>query len=507
MNVATMLLSVARQFATCPAVTADGRTWSYGEFGTRVGAIAGSFRRSGLVAGDRVLLCMENCGEFLEVLFACWTAGVCAVPVNAKLHSREIMHIASDARPRIIVTTPGLVHALGEIEQSLEGLEALICTQTSRYDRLIAGDPIEPVDTAPNDAAWLFYTSGTTGRPKGAILSHRTLISMSLSYYADVDAVDETDTKFHAAPLSHGSGLYALPHMLKGSHQVVMPSFDVDLICETLGHYRNVTMFTAPTMLTRLVNSPSVSKIDPGRIRTIYYGGGPMYVTDLDQAIRTFGKRLFHLYGQAEAPMTIAGLGKSRHPNLQDPDAAELLTSCGVARTGTMLRVVDDQGRSLPPGLAGEVVTRSDCVMQGYWNNPAATAAALRGGWLWTGDIGSLSASGYLTLRDRSKDMIISGGSNIYPRELEEVLLRHPFVSEVSVVGRPHPDWGEEVVAFVVTKAGCQVPEHELDQLCLQNLARFKRPKLYRFVEELPKNNYGKVLKTGLRRMLEEETA
>jgi acyl-CoA synthetase (AMP-forming)/AMP-acid ligase II len=203
--------------------------------------------------------------------------------------------------------------------------------------------------------------------------------------------------------------------------------------------------------------------------------------------------------------MTISGLGKSHH--IGDGSGAHLarLGSCGTPRTGVEVRIVDDNGRDLAAGETGEVVTRSDCVMSGYWNNSQASAHALRDGWLWTGDVGLLDERGYLTLRDRSKDMIISGGSNIYPREIEEVLLRHPGVLECSVVGRPHPDWGEEAIAFVVARPGAMLEPHELDALCLDNIARFKRPKVYRFVESLPKNNYGKVLKTVLREQLAKE--
>jgi acyl-CoA synthetase (AMP-forming)/AMP-acid ligase II len=197
--------------------------------------------------------------------------------------------------------------------------------------------------------------------------------------------------------------------------------------------------------------------------------------------------------------MTITGLSKHLHAGTDGPPLAERLASCGTPRTGVRVRVVDEEDRDLPVGEIGEVITQSDCVMAGYWGNPDATAATLRGGWLHTGDLGSLDERGYLTLRDRSKDMIISGGANIYPREIEEVLLRHPAISEVSVIGRPHPDWGEEVVAFVVAAEGRSLAEKELDELCLANIARFKRPKRYVFLESLPKNNYGKVLKTELR--------
>ena len=263
-------------------------------------------------------------------------------------------------------------------------------------------------------------------------------------------------------------------------------------------------MFAAPTMLTRLVNSPAVAAADLRNLRTIFYGGGPMYVADLERALKLFGPRLYQLYGQGESPMTITGLDQRQHAATAHQRWRERIGSCGVPRTGVLVKVVDDRDRDLPNGEIGEVATRSDCVMEGYWNNPGATGETLRGGWLHTGDLGSFDKEGFLTLRDRSKDMIISGGSNIYPREIEEVLLRHPDVAEASVVARPHPEWGEEVVAFIVVRREAEIPIEALDRLCLDHIARFKRPRDYRFLEALPKNNYGKVLKTELRRVLAE---
>jgi len=245
-----------------------------------------------------------------------------------------------------------------------------------------------------------------------------------------------------------------------------------------------------------------VAAADLRNLRTIFYGGGPMYVADLERALQLFGPRLYQLYGQGESPMTITGLTKRMHADQAHPRWRERLGSAGVPRTGVLVKVVDDNDSELPPDEVGEVVTKSDCVMEGYWQNPEASAATLRGSWLHTSDLGSFDEDGFLTLRDRSKDMIISGGSNIYPREIEEVLLRHPDLVEVSVVGRPHPEWGEEVVAFVVSRPGTEIARDTLDRLCLDHIARFKRPREYRFVDALPKNNYGKVLKTELRRML-----
>jgi long-chain acyl-CoA synthetase len=317
-----------------------------------------------------------------------------------------------------------------------------------------------------------------------------------------IDLLDERDTHLLAAPVSHGAGLYALPFLLKGAHQIVLEHFDVAAILDVLRRHRQVSLFAAPTMLTRLVHAPEIGTADLRNLRTIYYGGGPMYVADLERALEIFGPRLYQLYGQGESPMTIAGLSQRLHADKAHPRWRERLGSCGVARTGVLVRIVDDDDHEVPPGEIGEVITCSDCVMEGYWQNPEANAETLRGGWLHTGDLGSMEEDGLLTLRDRSKDMIISGGSNIYPREIEEVLLRHPDLVEVSVVGRPHPDWGEEVVAFLVPREGAAVAPAELDRLCLDHIARFKRPREYRFVCSLPKNNYGKVLKTELRRLL-----
>jgi long-chain acyl-CoA synthetase len=502
MNLAALLFDVARRLPERPAVSDPRHSWNYGEFAERVARVASGLRGRGLAPGDRVLLSLENCGEFFELLFGCWAAGLCAVPANARLHPREVEYIAENSGARLLVATPALAKALAPLADTVETLNQVVSTRSAEYEVLVAAEPLLPEPGNPNDHAWLFYTSGTTGRPKGAVLTHRNLLFASQCYYADIDSVDERDTHLLAAPVSHGAGLYALPFMLRGAHQIVLPHFDVGDILEVIRRHPRVSLFAAPTMLTRLAHAPEVPGADLANLRTIYYGGGPMYVADLEKALALFGPRLYQLYGQGESPMTITGLTKRMHAETGHPRWRERLGSCGAPRTGVLVRVVDDNDAPLPPGDIGEVVTRSDCVMEGYWRNPAANAETLRGGWLHTGDLGSLDEDGFLTLRDRSKDMIISGGSNIYPREIEEVLLRHPDLVEASVVGRPHPDWGEEVIAFIVAKPGAQIENAALDRLCLDHIARFKRPREYRFVDALPKNNYGKVLKTELRRLL-----
>src|SRR5437868_8914354 len=503
MNLAALLFDVARRLPEQPAVSDERQAWDYRELARRVAGVAGRLRARGLRPGDRVLLSLENCGEFVELMFGCWAAGLCAVPTNARLHPREVEYIAGNSRARLLVATPGLVEALAPLAGSVDSLDAVISTRTAEYDALVTeSDSLRPEGGNATDHAWLFYTSGTTGRPKGAVLTHRNLLFMSQCYYADIDRLDERDTHLLAAPVSHGAGLYALPFLLKGAQQIVLPHFDVPAILDVVRQNQRVSMFAAPTMLTRLAHAPEVPGADLDNLRTIYYGGGPMYVADLEKALGLFGPRLYQLFGQGESPMTITGLNQRLHADTEHPRWRERLGSAGVPRTGVLVKVVDENDNELPPGEVGEVITQSDCVMEGYWQNPEANAETLRGGWLHTGDLGSMDEDGFLTLRDRSKDMIISGGSNIYPREIEEVLLRHADVVEASVVGRPHPDWGEEVVAFVVAKPDAKVAEAELDKLCLDHIARFKRPRQYRFVASLPKNNYGKVLKTELRRLL-----
>jgi long-chain acyl-CoA synthetase len=266
-----------------------------------------------------------------------------------------------------------------------------------------------------------------------------------------------------------------------------------------MGHWHGIAMFAAPTMLKRLVDHPSDA--DTANLKTIVYGGGPMYVADAKAALSRFGGKLVQIYGQGESPMTITHVSRAVHLDRDHPRWEERLGSVGVAQSAVQVRVADAEDRTLPAGEAGEVLVRGDAVMAGYWRNPDATAQALAGGWLHTGDVGAMDEDGFLTLKDRSKDMIISGGSNIYPREVEEVLLGHPDIAEVSVIGRADPDWGESVVAYVVPRAGATVDPAALDRLCLERIARFKRPKAYETISELPKNNYGKVLKTALRQL------
>src|SRR5476649_1757091 len=391
---------------------------------------------------------------------------MCAVPVNAKLHPRELEFVLRNSGARLCFASADLYDALAPLQASVACLEETIDADSQRYAALAASAPMPIAAREAGDPAWLFYTSGTTGRPKGVTLTQRNVLSAVLNYFSDVDTIARGDAVIHAAPMSHGSGFYMLPHVAQAGLNVVPESggFDPAEIYALLQAHRGVTMFAAPTMVKRLVEHPVDS--DTANLKTIVYGGGPMYVADCKAAMARFGFKLAQIYGQGEAPMTITAMGKAMHADTAHPRYESRLASVGRAFTGTEVIVADAGDRSLPAGEIGEVLVRGDMIMAGYWENPAASAEALRNGWLHTGDVGSFDADGFLTLNDRSKDVIISGGSNVYPREVDEVLLRHPAVSEVSVVGQPHPEWGEVVIAFVVTR-GAPPEDAELDALCL----------------------------------------
>jgi acyl-CoA synthetase (AMP-forming)/AMP-acid ligase II len=457
-------------------------TWR--ELRERVLRLASSIRQLG--AGARVAVASENRPEIIELMFAIWAAECVVVPVNYKLHPREMEQILADAGVAQVFASPKIAEGLTPL--TAVPVEIIgMATYESRFGTTLSAPP---AGTDPSTLAWLFYTSGTTGRSKGAMLSHRNLMAMTVAHLADFDAPDEDCSLVHGAPMSHGSGLYIPPYVLRGARQVIPESgaFEPTEFLDLCEHHPGCSAFLAPTMVARLVQT---GRACPRNLRTVVYGGGPMYVDSLKKAMAAFGPIFVQLYGQDEAPMTITGLRRTDHVGADDA----MLGSVGYARSGVDVAVLRDDGKPAATGEIGEIVCRGDVVMSGYWNNPEATASTLQNGWLRTGDMDSFDDRGYLTLRDRSKDVVVSGGSNIYPREVEEVLLEHPGVSEAGVVGAPDDEWGEVVVAFIVGSASAA----ELEAHLLARIARFKRPKRYEFIGELPKNSYGKVLKRELR--------
>lgn len=508
MNLARLLERSAKSWPDRPAVALGKQVLhDYRTLARRAGSIAAALRSElGLAPGDRVALFMSNSPEYLEILYGAWTAGLVAVPVNAKLHPNELAWILADSEAAVVFISADSEAGASASLAALPGLKHIIRTGTARYEELANGDVMPVVEVGPEDTAWLFYTSGTTGQPKGVMLTHRNLLAMSFRYVSDVEQPRREDAIVYAAPMSHGAGMYNFANMLVASLHVIPDSraFDAAEFFELSAHFGNVTAFAAPTMVKRLVDYAEATGVSSQGIKRIVYGGGPMYGQDIKRAIAVMGERFAQIYGQGESPMTITVLSSAHLGDRSHPDYERRIVSVGVAMTGMEVRIADENGAPLRCGEIGEILVRGDTVMKGYWRNPRATASTLRDGWLFTGDVGVLDEDGFLTLKDRSKDMIISGGSNIYPREVEEVLLTHSAVHEVAVVGRPHAEWGEEVVALVVRRPETMVTGSELDRLCLAQIARFKRPKTYYFVRSLPKNNYGKILKRELREKLEQ---
>ncbi|MDX5384586.1 MAG: AMP-binding protein [Rhodobacterales bacterium] len=509
MNISNWLQRQAQVHGDWPALFL-GRDCvaDYGQFHARAAAVAGWLDTQGLRQGDRIVLFMKNRPEFLILLYGIWMAGAVAVPVNAKLHGREAAWIVGDAGARLAFASPGLAEDLAQaLEQDGAEAPVIVADPGGLADVLTHDRKAEPCPLAPQDLAWLFYTSGTTGRPKGVMITHGMLSAMCLSYLADVDHVSPEDSALYAAPLSHGAGLYALVHVLMGARHVCPASggFDPAEILDLAAHHGRTHMFAAPTMVKRMTAFAQSTGQNGAGLRTIVYGGGPMYVADIVEAVEVFGPVFVQIYGQGECPMSITALSRADVTDRSHAAWRARLGSVGRAQSVVEVKIGDANGAALPPGQIGEIMVRGATVMPGYWRNAEATAKTIQDGWLRTGDMGVLNGEGYLTLHDRSKDMIISGGTNIYPREVEEALLTHPDLHEVSVVGQPDPEWGEIVVAFVVPRAGAVLDHAALDGHCLAQIARFKRPKAYIVLTELPKNNYGKVLKTALRERLAGE--
>ncbi|WP_334151369.1 class I adenylate-forming enzyme family protein [Hyphomicrobium sp.] len=446
----------------------------------------------GINPGDRVAVYSKNVPEYLEVLHACWWIGAVVVPVNYKLHPTEAEWIITNSEARLVLTEKGNVFS-AHVEFVEEKLTKAVAQ----------GTPVTaPHPARDTDVAWLFYTSGTTGKPKGVMLSHENLRNMALCYSLDVDTPRPDDHMLYAAPMSHGAGLYMFSQIrVAGAHLVpASRGFDSTEIIALAKSRGNLVFFAAPTMVKRLVAAAQVEGYDGAGIRTIMYGGGPMYANDIDHALEVLGPRFVQIYGQGESPMTITVLPRALVADQSHSRWRARRNSVGYAAGCVTLAILDPEGTELPIGHTGEICVQGPTVMLGYWRNPEASTETLRNGWLHTGDLGHLDEDGFLYLTDRSKDLIISGGTNIYPREVEEALLRHPAIFEVAVIGEPEPEWGEQVVAYVVFQADKSATEAELDSWCRQHIASFKRPKRYVFVSDLPKNSYGKILKTELRR-------
>ncbi len=507
MNSCAFLQKAAQLRPQQAALVHGDEVINYADFYARALTLGGNLRARGLQPGDRVAFCLANSPRILETVFACFAAGLVVVPVNARLHPREIAYIVSNSGARVLIHGPEYQAGILEHAEDFAKLEQRVCLDAaegaSAYAALL--DPAAklpgPVEVQPTDPCWLFYTSGTTGKPKGATWTHRTVRVVIMNYLADVHNIQPGEVVLHAAPMSHGSGIVALPAVARAATNVVLDtkSFEPKQLFALIQQMKvSHIAFLAPTQIIKMLEEFEPGAFDLSSLKAICYGGAPIYVEHLRSAIKAFGPVFAQIYGQGESPITITGLNAAEHARLLAEGDARI-GSAGTIRTDVEAHCVDEQDNPLPAGQAGEIVVRGDVVMAGYWNNPDATAEAMRGGWLHTGDIGMFDENGYLFLLDRAKDMIISGGNNVYPREVEEVLVRHPAIATAVVFGIPHEYWGEAVHAVVVCEPGQPLTAEQVIEYCGRNMAGYKKPKSVDFMDALPVSGYGKVMRREIR--------
>lgn len=496
-NVARLLDAAATQNPERIAITSGETLLAYRDLHERVCALAEGLQNLGLESGARVVIWLKNCPEYIETMFACWKAGFAIVPMNPRLTASEVAFHIDDCSAQVMVYGPHFAADAAQVPVPYKIAIAGSADLDIAYETLAGRSGVEfgTVELPEDSPAWLFYTSGTTGRPKGAVLSHRILTFVVVSWCADLQCLQPEDVVLHCAPLSHGAGFQALTAIARGSNNVIHSRFDPAQVFADIARLRVSASWMVPTQIRMLLDSPAVHDADVSSLRSIVYGGAPMYLDDLREAVHRLGPVFCQLYGQGESPMTISYLRAEEH-QLDRPDQ-DVLASTGIARTGMQIGIVHENGEPAVCGDVGEIIVRGPAVMTGYWGRPDATEETLRGGWLHTGDLGRLDDNGNLYVLDRMKDFVISGGSNVYAREVEDALLKHPAVHEAAVFGVPDRLWGEAVVAAVVAEEG--LTAEEILRSARQDLADYKCPKHLYLCDELPKNAYGKVLKRELR--------
>lgn len=505
-NLARLLTQTARRLPDAPALVWRDRTWTWAELDARVDRLAAVLRARGVRPGDRVLVHSRNTNAMVESVWACWKAGAAWVPTNVRLTPPEAAFLARHSGATLMIRDAGFrehavacgiprVLAVGDAADGEEDYEAALAAATPP-------PPDHEDAVAPDHPAWFFFTSGTTGRPKAAVLTHGQMNFVVTNHLADLlPGLTERDASLVVAPLSHGAGIHALCNVARGAPSILLPGekLDVAEAWRVVARHRVTNMFTVPTILNALVDHPDAA---PHALRHVIYAGAPMYRADQKRALERLGPCLVQYFGLGEVTGCITVLRADQH---SPDDSAPGALSCGQPRTGMEVAILGPDGARLPAGEAGEIAVRGPAVFAGYWNDPDATSRAFQGGWFHTGDLGVLDRHGFLTITGRASDMFISGGSNVYPREVEEAILTHPAVLECAVVGLPHPKWGEAGVACVVPRPGAALDPAEIPAHLAPLLARYKHPLRVVLWEALPKSAYGKVPKALLRARLAAE--
>lgn len=473
-------------FKNKPAVKYKDILHTYGELESRTYKIVSFLQGKGVKKGDRIAILMSNRSEHIELDLACAFGGFIKVPLNYRLHPSEHEYMIEQSGAMILIGEEELLNCIS--------LHIPKITVGDMYETLIkeSVQSYQEVDIQEDDHFAIMYTSGTTGKPKGVTLSHRNIVSGALSLSLACE-ISWNDVIGHVAPLTHGSNFLSHAAWLFGLTQVIFDKFDPEDFLDDIYKEKVSVIFLVPTIVNLLVQGKNFDPKKLEHVKSINMAGSPIAASKLSLALDQVGEKFVETYGQVEAPMAITIMPRK--------ELGTHLESCGMTGPFVEMKVVDENGNEVKQGDVGEVICKGPLVMQGYWNNPEATKETLQDGWLYTGDLGWIDDRGFLHLVDRKKEVIISGGLNIYPREIEEVLNKHTSVKETCVIGLPDEKWGEMVSAFIVLREGHTATEEEMLELCKQHLGSFKKPKLIQFIDELPKSSYGKILKKEMKKI------
>ncbi|MEH2501704.1 fatty-acyl-CoA synthase [Bradyrhizobium sp. AZCC 1578] len=511
MNLAYMLTQNARRHGDRIGFIWGDKSWTWREIDGAVSALAAGLAARGIAKGDRILVHSKNCDEMFWSMFAAFRLGAVWVPTNFRLMPDEAAYLASASGAKAFLCHGDFPdHATAAANPALEfiwriGEGALGERAVSDVIAEHAGAKVENAAVDYDDPCWFFFTSGTTGRSKAAVLTHGQMAFVVTNHLADLmPGTIETDASLVVAPLSHGAGVHQLVQAARGVPTILLPSekFDIAEAFRLIEAHRVSNIFTVPTILKMMVEHPAVDKYDHSSLRFVIYAGAPMYREDQKAALNKLGKVLVQYFGLGEVTGNITVMPASLHDTEDGPQAR--IGTCGFERTGMQVSIQGDDGRELKPFETGEICVIGPAVFAGYYDNPEANAKAFRDGWFRTGDLGHMDEEGFVYITGRASDMYISGGSNIYPREVEEKILTHPAIGEVAVLGVPDAFWGEVGVAVCVAREGAgAVSEAELAAFLAPKVPRYKMPKRFFFWEALPKSGYGKIPKRLVRDELE----
>jgi fatty-acyl-CoA synthase len=510
-NIAHFLTRNARRFASRPAIIWGEETWSWSELDKRVSALAAVMRdRFAIKHGDRVLVQSPNNNQITEIMLACFRLGAVWVPSNFRQGPDEVAYLGQKAETAVMFCDAAFPAHAEACRAAIPGLSGIVSIGASdfgpSYEDLVAGAlgvDVPNADVERDDPCWLFFTSGSTGRPKAVVLTHGQLTFTIVNHLNDLlPASTVDDVSLVVAPLSHGAGMHQLNQIAIGAVSVLLPSgrFDPAMAWQLVERHKVTNMFTVPTIVKMLVEHPSVDAFDHSSLRYVIYAGAPMYREDQKTALQKLGKVLVQYFGLGEVTGCITVLPRHDHHIEDGPEAR--VGTCGIERTGLHVSIQDDNGNHLPAMASGEICVAGLAVCAGYYKDDEANTKAFRNGWFRTGDLGHMDQEGYLYITGRASDMYISGGSNVYPREIEELLLTHPALREVAVLGIPHRKWGEVGLAVCVAEDGHALTEEDLAGILEGKLAKYKLPSHYVFLPEMPKTGYGKITKKLVREEL-----